>query len=110
MKNFVAVDWRNGPDRIYFFFKDTDTFARFNLGDDSVEKYHPTPVKNYWGDFGKHVKDLRFGFNTSGINWKSTNDGDIAWFFYHEGNTPMVCKYKQGESKVLFKKPVSETE
>lgn len=110
MKNFVAIDWRNGPDRIYFFFKDTRTFSRFNLGENSVEKHHPTPVSNHWGDFGKHVQDLRFGFNTSGVNWKHTNDGDIVWLFYHEGKTPMVCKYKQREDEVLFKKPVSETE
>lgn len=110
LKNFVAIDWRNGPDRIYFFFKDTNTYSRFNFGDNSVADGHPTTVDDHWDDFDKHVKDLRFGFNTSGINWHHTNDGDIAWFFYYDGNTKMVCKYKQSEDKVLFKKPISETD
>lgn len=110
MKNFVAVDWRSGPDRIYFFFKDTNTYSRFNLGDNSVEDNHPTAVDDHWDDFDKHVKDLRFGFNTSGLNWKQVNDGDIVWLFYYEGNTPMVCKYKQSSDEVVFKKPVSQTE
>lgn len=110
LKNFVAVDWREGADRIYFFFKDTNTYSRFNLGDNRVAENHPTTVKTNWGDFAEHVKDLRFGFNTSGVNWKHVNDGDVAWFFYYDGNTPMVCKYLQYKDKVAFKKPVSETE
>ncbi|WP_223569707.1 hypothetical protein [Pseudomonas sp. BF-R-26] len=110
IKNFVAVDWRSGPDRIYFFFKDTNTYSRFNLGDNRVEENHPTAVDDHWDDFDKHVKDLRFGFNTSGLNWKQVNEGDITWFFYYEGNTPMVCKYQQSSDKVVFKKPISQTE
>ena len=36
LEQCIAVDWRAGKDRIYFFFKDTDTYARFNIGDQEV--------------------------------------------------------------------------
>jgi len=109
MNNFVAVDWRNGPDRIFFFFKDTCTYSRFDLGNNKVPENYPTAVGNNWQSFGQHVKDLRFGFNTSGIAWDLSNDSDMLWLFYYDGPTPMVCKYRQMDDKVYFKKPLSHT-
>ncbi|MGF6091546.1 hypothetical protein [Pseudomonas sp. 18173] len=109
LKNFVAVDHRSGPDRIYFFFKDTNTYARFNLGDNKVADNDPSTVVSHWDDFDQHVKDLRFGFNTSGLNWNLEAESDITWFFYYSGNTPMVCKYGQYDDRVIYKKTISET-
>lgn len=109
LQNFVAVDWRNGPDRIYFFFKDTGTYSRFNLGDNEVPKNYPLAVGSNWADFGKHVKELCFGFNTSGVAWDASADSDMLWLFYNEGSTPMVCKYRQMDDNVYFKKPVEQT-
>ncbi|MET0845901.1 MAG: hypothetical protein ABWY46_06880 [Pseudomonas sp.] len=108
MSNFVAVDWREGPDLIYFFFKDTSTYSRFNLGDNSVGKGYPCSADVNWGDFGKHVKDLRFGFSTTGLDWNGAG-GDLLVLFYYEGNTPMVCRYSQASDKVLTKTPLSHS-
>ncbi|PBJ18776.1 hypothetical protein BSF44_49590 [Pseudomonas sp. ACN8] len=110
LKNFVATDHRSGPDRIYFFFKDTNTYSRFNLGDNKVADNHPASVVSHWDDFDQHVKDLRFGFNTSGRNWNLEFESDMTWFFYYDGNKPMVCKYDQHNDKVKFKKNISETD
>lgn len=110
MKNFVTVDWRNGPDRIFFFFKDTNTYSSFHLGNNHVEEGYPTSVAGHWGDFGQHVKDLRFGFTTPSPDWHSAGGGDMVWFFYLDGDTPMVCKYSQINSKVVFKKSLSDTD
>ena len=35
-KNFVAVDWRTGPDRIYFFFPEKNSYSRFDFEDNKV--------------------------------------------------------------------------
>lgn len=108
MKNFVAVDWRDGADRIHFFFKDTNTYSRFNLGENSVGKGYPCSVDVNWPDFGQHVKDLRFGFNTSAIDWDGAG-GDLLVLFYYEGNTPAVCRYDQRTDRVLTKTTLSHT-
>lgn len=105
MKNFVAVDWREGPDRIYFFFKDTDTYSRFDIGQNAVPEGYPDSIDTHWDDFGKHVKDLRFGFTTKNLDWSGAG-GDLLVLFYYEDNTPMVCRYDQSTDKVLTKKPV----
>lgn len=107
MNNFVAVDWRAGHDRIYFFFKDTNTYSRFNLGDNKVPGGYPTTVVGNWDDFDKPAKDLRFGFSTNTGGW----DGgyDYLWLFYYEGNTPTVCKYLQQTDVVHSKMPVAQS-
>ncbi|WP_108225884.1 MULTISPECIES: hypothetical protein [unclassified Pseudomonas] len=100
LKNFVAIDWRSGPDRIYFFFKDSDTYSRFDLGDNKVSSNYPAPVADSWDSFGPHAKDLRFGLTTTSFGWNTSSDEDIAWLFFYQGTTPVVCKYNQDKDKV----------
>ncbi|POA27400.1 MULTISPECIES: hypothetical protein [unclassified Pseudomonas] len=113
LKNFVAVDWRAGKDLIYFFFKDTNTYSRFNIGDNKVPNGYPTAVNGRWGDFDKHVKNLRFGFNTTGIMSTTPEadkiDADTLWLFYYEGDTPMVCEYNQDTDSVNSTLPVKDS-
>jgi hypothetical protein len=99
LKNFVALDWRSGPDRIYFFFKDSDTYSRFDLGDNKVSANYPASVGDSWDTFGLHAKDLRFGLTTTSFGWNTSSDEDIAWLFFYLGNTPVVCKYNQDKDK-----------
>ncbi|CRL51410.1 MULTISPECIES: hypothetical protein [Pseudomonas] len=104
LEQCIAVDWRAGKDRIYFFFKDTDTYARFNIGDQEVPAGYPSPVSGSWGTFDNHVKNLRFGFATTGLTLDKpmdTSDLDILWLFYYDGDTPMVCAYNQDTDSVL---------
>ncbi|MBN3862696.1 hypothetical protein HCU66_10720 [Pseudomonas frederiksbergensis] len=101
LKNFVAIDWRAGPDRIYFFFKDTDTYTRFDIGDKTVPPEYPTSVEGNWGGFEQHVKNLRFGFTTTSLGL--FDDQDTSWLFYYDGNTPMVCEYDQDLDAVAGK-------
>jgi hypothetical protein len=104
LKNFVSVDWRSGRDRIYFFFKENNTYSLFDIGDDATPDEYPTSV-NYdnWHNFHKHVKHLRFGFTTTNIENEPSGgyDQDYLWLFYYEGSTPMVCKYDQDTDKVI---------
>jgi hypothetical protein len=100
LKNFVAIDWRSGPDRIYFFFKDSDTYSRFDLGDNEVSANYPASVDASWDSFGPHAKDLRFGLTTTSFGWNTSSDEDVAWLFFYQGTTPMVCKYNQDKDKV----------
>ncbi|MCP1446785.1 hypothetical protein J3D54_005917 [Pseudomonas sp. GGS8] len=99
LKNFVAVDWRSGPDRIFFFFKNTNTYSRFNIGDNEVPAGYPTSVAGRW-DTIDQIEELRFGFTTTSIGWGTGTDEDIAWLFYTKDGTPMVCKYDQDTDKV----------
>ncbi|VVN30327.1 hypothetical protein PS662_04846 [Pseudomonas fluorescens] len=112
LNNFVAVDWRSGKDRCYFFFKDTNTFSRYNNSDDSVPAGYPAAInQNSWGAFHPHAKNLRFGFSTDRIvgsdrvGW----DTDILWLFYYDGKTPMVCEYDQDSDVPVSFTPVSES-
>ncbi len=100
LNNFVAIDWRSGPDRIYFFFKDTDTYSRFDLGDNSVPSNYPAATAGNWDNFAPYTKDLRFGLTTTSFGWNAGSDEDIAWLFFYGGTTPMVCKYDQDSDKV----------
>ena len=108
LKNFVAVDWRAGKDKIYFFFKDINKYSRFDIGDNKVAEGYPEDIKaSHWGDFHAHAKNLRFGFTTtghpstiSGSAGMGELDLDILWLFYYEGDTPMVCRYDQDQDKV----------
>lgn len=99
LNNFVAVDWRAGRDRLYFFFKDTDTYSRFNIGENKVADGHPTATQGHWDTFDR-FKDLRFGFTTTSLGWNAGTDADVLWLFYNDGNTPMVCKYNQDTDTV----------
>ncbi|WWL45027.1 hypothetical protein V5O39_03025 [Pseudomonas parakoreensis] len=47
-KNFVAVDWRTGPDRIYFFFPEKNSYSRFDFEDNKVLSGFPKPVDGKW--------------------------------------------------------------
>ncbi|MDX9679746.1 hypothetical protein ACIOVC_08985 [Pseudomonas neuropathica] len=100
LKNFVAIDWRSGPDRIYFFFKDSDTYSRFDLADNKVSTNYPAPVTDSWDSFGPYAKGLRFGLTTTSFGWNTPTDEDIAWLFFYQGTTPVVCKYNQDKDKV----------
>lgn len=112
LKNFVAVDWRAGKDKIYFFFKDTNTYSRFDIEDNRVIDGHPTtPNAINWHDFHPHAKDLRFGFTTTGFKTPEYLgfDSDILWFFYLDGQQPMVCKYDQDADRVNSFMPLSKS-
>lgn len=105
LKNVVAVDWRAGMDRCYFFFKDSLTYSRFDIGDNKVAQGYPANVRaSNWDDFHSHVKNLRFGFTTTGIHPTRSGingvDSDILWLFYYEEGLPMVCQYDQDTDKV----------
>ncbi|CAI8980346.1 MULTISPECIES: hypothetical protein [Pseudomonas] len=101
--NMVAVDWRTGKDKIYFFFKDTNTYSRFDIADNRVDASYPSRVsEENWGQFHHHAQNLRFGFTTTGLftTQPFDFDSDILWLFYYEGDTPMVCKYDQDLDQV----------
>ncbi|MEG2041662.1 MAG: hypothetical protein RR068_11215 [Hafnia sp.] len=108
LKNFVAVDWRSGSDRCYFFFKDTNTYSRYNNSEDSIPSEYPIPViQDDWGAFHAHVKNLRFGFATTRIVGDNRTgwDSDILWLFYYDDSVPMVCEYDQDtDTPVSFKR------
>ena len=99
LNNFVAVDWRSGADRIYFFFKDTDTYSRFNIGGD-VPNGYPASTDGRWDTFTPYIQNLRFGFTTTSLGFNTRSDEDIAWLFFYYGDTPAVCKYDQDTDKV----------
>jgi hypothetical protein len=112
LKHCVAVDWRAGKDRFYFFFKDTDTYSRFNISDQEVPAEYPSTVSGSWGTFDRHVKNLRFGFATTGLTLDKpmdTSDLDILWLFYYEGAIPMVCAYNQDTDSVLQYRAIKDT-
>lgn len=94
LKNFVAIDWRSGPDRIYFFFKDTETYTRYNNGDQKIPDDYPKPIKGSWEGFDAYAKHLRFGFTQT-----RPGDKDIIWLFFYNGDRPWVCAYNQDTDK-----------
>lgn len=99
LDNFVAVDWRAGKDQIYFFFKDTNTFSRFDVAENRVLEGYPKEITaKSWGSFHQNARQLRFGFSTTGFMPTIQPFGfesDILWLFYSDGKQPMVCKYDQ---------------
>ncbi|WP_347901233.1 hypothetical protein [Pseudomonas purpurea] len=104
MNNFVAVDWRSSKDRLYFFFKDSNRFSRFNISDNEVPAGYPTAVTNSnWKSFHEHAKNLRFGFTTTGMGIDGNSDFelDILWLFYDKDGTPFVCAYDQDNDKPI---------
>lgn len=118
LKNFVAVDWRAGKDKIYFFFKDINKYSRFDLANNTVEAGYPADINaSNWHDFHSHAKNLRFGFTTSNQDSRTSDpadrgafeDLDILWLFYYEGDTPTVCKYDQDADKVISVHKVKES-
>lgn len=114
LKNFVAVDWRAGKDCIYFFFKDSNTYSRFDIGDNQVPPHHPTAITHqHWGNFHEHAKNLRFGFTTTGFSTDDVTDSefdlDILWLFYYDGNVPSVCAYNQDTDTPIKSLPIKHT-
>ncbi|WP_306156678.1 hypothetical protein [Pseudomonas sp. C2B4] len=109
LKNFVAIDWRSGKDKIYFFFKDINQYSRFDLANHTVEAEYPRKINaGTWHDFHLHAKDLRFGFTTTAHESKIEGsasvrelDLDVSWLFYYVGDTPTVCRYDQDQDKVV---------
>lgn len=108
LKNFVAVDWRSGKDAIHFFFKDTETFSRFNIGSNNVPAGYPRAVSGRWDTF-RQTKDLLFGFTTTCLDGLLHSDSDISWLFYKDGSTPKVCKYDQDNDNVIGTYLVADT-
>lgn len=101
LNNVVAVDWRAGADKIFFFFKDTNQYSRFDIAENKVEEGYPTDItSSNWGSFHAHVEHLRFGFTSSALGGTRGEGDDILWLFYYAGDTPMVCKYDQDLDKV----------
>ena len=109
LKNFVAVDWRAGRDKIYFFFKDSNKYSSFDLAGEHVEEGYPKDINaNNWHDFHPHARNLRFGFTTTGFHSQvdgsletSSWDLDVLWLFYYVDDTPTVCRYDQDLKKVI---------
>lgn len=117
LKNFVAVDWRAGKDKIHFFFKDVNQYSRFDLAVGAVEPGYPKGINaSNWHDFHAHAKDLRFGFTTTGFHSRidGSRDGysgnlDVLWLFYHVDGTPTVCRYDQDLEKVISVQRVQDS-
>jgi hypothetical protein len=100
LKNFVAVDWRAGKDKIYFFFKDTHQYSRFDIDSNTVEDGYPAHItSDNWGAVHAQLKNLRFGFTAPALGGAWGGGDDILWLFYYGGDTPMVCKYDQDLDK-----------
>jgi hypothetical protein len=100
LKNFVAVDWRSGKDKIYFFFKDTNKYSRFDIDSNIVEKGYPADITaDNWGAVHAQLKNLRFGFTAPALGGTGGGGDDILWLFYNTNGTPMVCKYDQDLDK-----------
>lgn len=95
LKNFVAVDWRAGKDKIYFFFKDTNKYSRYDIDSNTVEEGYPTTTSGNWDAVHALQKNLRFGFAAPALGGSWGGGDDILWLFYYDGKTPMVCKYDQ---------------
>ncbi|POA47258.1 hypothetical protein C1893_16425 [Pseudomonas sp. MPR-ANC1] len=110
LKNFVAVDWRSGKDRIYFFFRDTNTYSRFNIGDNEVPSGYPRPVAGGW-DTLTDMTTLRFGFTTTGIPRQDLffDDRDILWLFSYQDGIPTVNWYNQDTDKNMGFQRVEES-
>ncbi|RON50820.1 hypothetical protein [Pseudomonas frederiksbergensis] len=105
LTNVVAVDWRAGADRCYFFFKDSNQYSRFDICDNKVPDGYPATITDSnWHGFYPYFKHLRFGFTTTGIrpvySGISGVDSDILWLFYYHDDVPMVCRYDQDTDKV----------
>lgn len=99
LKNFVAVDWRAGKDRCYFFFKDENKYSLFDNAQDKVLPGYPRTIDaSNWGAFHPHAKNLRFGFTTTERDFPSV---DTLHLFYLENNTPMVCSWDQQADKLI---------
>ncbi|VVN45596.1 hypothetical protein PS862_02139 [Pseudomonas fluorescens] len=109
-RDFVAIDWRAGKDKCFFFFKDTNTYSRFDLGDNRVPEGYPKPIKySNWHDFHAHARNLRFGFACTVFDGRNL-DKDILWLFYYDASTPMVCKYDQDTDQVIKNYRVEDTD
>jgi hypothetical protein len=100
LKNFVAVDWRSGKDKIYFFFKDTNKYSRFDISSNTVENGFPADItSDSWGAVHAQLKNLRFGFTAPALGGTGGGGDDILWLFYNTTGKPMVCKYDQDLDK-----------
>lgn len=110
LKNFVAVDWRSGKDRIYFFFKDTNTYSRFNIADNEVPSGYPRPVAGGWHTL-YDMKTLRFGFTTTGFPRQDVffDDRDILWLFSYQDEVPTVTWYNQDTDKNMGSQRVEDS-
>lgn len=100
-KNFVTVDWRTGTDRLYFFFREKNTYSRFDFEDNKILSGFPKPVHGKWEGFDKTAADLRFGFTTTTSSWSGGTD--TLWLFYDEGETPSVCEFNQKYDTTISK-------
>jgi hypothetical protein len=112
LENLVAIDWRSGKDKFYFFYTNTNTYSRFDIDDNKVADGYPKAVKGRWSTFEGHVKNLRFGFTTTALTLDRPmdhSDLDILWLFYYEQDIPMVCAYNQDTDNVIHARPVNET-
>ncbi len=108
LDDMVAVDWREGPDRLYFFFAPNNTYSRFDLGDNKVPDGYPEPVTGNWTGFDIDAQDLAFGFTTTVKAWDGGNH--TLWLFYYDGDIPSVCKFSQYANKAEKTAPVKDTE
>lgn len=117
LKNFVAVDWRAGKDKIYFFFKDINKYSCFDLAVGAVEPGYPKDINaGNWHNFHSHAKHLRFGFTTTGFHSQidgsqnsSSGDLDVLWLFYYADDIPTVCRYNQDVNKVISVQSVKDS-
>ncbi|WP_085683383.1 MULTISPECIES: hypothetical protein [unclassified Pseudomonas] len=108
MDNFIAVDWRAGPDRIFFYFKESNTYSRFSIGANKADSDYPKPVRGNWGDHVISAADVRFGFTTESPSWN--NNTDHLWLFYYKNETPWVCQFLQQTDSVVSNASVANSE
>ncbi|WP_238543874.1 hypothetical protein [Pseudomonas sp. GM21] len=98
LKNFVAADWRSGKDKIYFFFKDTNKYSRFDISSNTVENGFPADItSDSWGAVHAQLKNLRFGFTAP----HSVAQGVGAMTFYGCFITPLANQWSANTIRTL---------
>jgi len=98
-RNFVAVDWRSGADRLYFFFKNTNCYSRFDLGNNKVPSGYPCSLTGHWKGFDQAAENLNFGFTTTAPSWNGGND--TLWLFYETDDKAFVCEFSQKSDRAI---------
>jgi hypothetical protein len=110
IKNCVAVDWRQGKDRSFFFFKDTNTYSRFNNADNAVPAGYPAAItEGSWKGFHTYARSLRFGFTLT-VGFGAGADRDDLLLFCLEGDKPILCTFNQEKDETTDVRDLAGTE
>ncbi|WP_160107715.1 hypothetical protein [Pseudomonas izuensis] len=91
--NCFTFDWRDGPDKTFFFWPNLNLYTRFDNGRDRTDSGYPKPIIGNWEGFGpngyvKDIKELRFAFTFS-----TDLANDTILFFRDKAGTPELLYY-----------------